>query len=229
MRLIAVLFVCICLASCQRPPQAVVTTGAGMRFLALGDSYTIGESVDALECWPMQLATHLRARGVKIDDPEIIAKTGWTTDELSAGIDRADPKSPYSLVTLQIGVNNQFRGRSLEEFRTQFAALLKRAIGFAGGDTHRVVVLSIPDWGSTPFAAGQDRIKIGKEIDAFNSASAEECAKQNVAFVDITPISKQALDDKTLVAPDGLHPSSKMYSLWNQAALATVRKALDAK
>jgi lysophospholipase L1-like esterase len=144
------------------------------RFLALGDSYTIGESVAVADRWPNQLAAQLRKDGVEMADPEIIARTGWTTDELSSAIDAAKPKGPYALVTLLIGVNNQYRGRDAEQYRKEFAALLHRAIAFAGGDPKRVVVVSIPDWGVTPFAANRDRAKIGAEIDHFNAINTEE-------------------------------------------------------
>ncbi|MBK5260447.1 MAG: SGNH/GDSL hydrolase family protein, partial [Thermoanaerobaculia bacterium] len=130
------------------------TPEQAFRFLALGDSYTIGEAVPESERWPVQLANALRARGIDVNGPQIIAKTGWTTDELNAAIDAADPRGPFDLVTLLIGVNNQFRGRDAEQYRGQLAALLQRAIGFAGGDAKRVIVVSIPDWGVMPFAEG---------------------------------------------------------------------------
>jgi lysophospholipase L1-like esterase len=181
------------------------------RFLALGDSYTIGESVAVADRFPNQLARTLRSKGIDIADPEIIAKTGWTTDELSSAIDAAKPHGPYSLVTLLIGVNNQYRGRDAAEYRKEFATLLQRAIGFAGGDAKRVVVVSIPDWGVTPFAANRDHAKIAAEIDRFNAINAEETKRAGAKYADITPISRKNL---TLVAPDGLHPSAAMYAQW---------------
>jgi lysophospholipase L1-like esterase len=177
------------------------------RYLALGDSYTIGESVAPEERFPAQLARR-RALG----EPEIIAKTGWTTDELNAAIDAANPQGPYELVTLLIGVNNQYRGRDAEQYRGEFTALLRRAIGFAGGDAKRVVVVSIPDWGVTPFAEGRDRAKIAAEIDRYNAINREEAARAGARYVDITPVSRR--DDPTLTAGDKLHPSGKMYSEW---------------
>jgi lysophospholipase L1-like esterase len=188
------------------------------RFLALGDSYTIGESVAVADRWPNQLAVKL-----DIANPEIIAKTGWTTDELSSAIDAAKPQGPYALVTLLIGVNNQYRGRDAEQYRKEFAALLHRAIAFAGGDPKRVVVVSIPDWGVTPFAAGRDRAKIGAEIDHFNAINAEETKRAGAHYADITPVSRR---DVTLVAPDGLHPSAKMYSEWVTVIEPQAQKAL---
>jgi lysophospholipase L1-like esterase len=177
------------------------------RYLALGDSYTIGESVPATERFPVQLA-----RELGLGDPEIIAKTGWTTDELNAAIDAAHPQGPYDLVTLLIGVNNQYRGRDAEQYRGEFTALLQRAIGFAGGDAKKVVVVSIPDWGVTPFAEGRDRAKIATEIDQYNAINREETSRAGARYVDITPISRG--NDPTLVAGDGLHPSGKQYTEW---------------
>jgi lysophospholipase L1-like esterase len=182
--------------------------------LALGDSYTIGQSVEEAERWPVQLAELLRAQGVAIEDPIIIARTGWTTAELDAGIDEAAPEGPFDLVSLLIGVNNQYRGLGPLEYRDEFAALLRRAIGFAGGEARRVVVLSIPDWGVTPFAAERDGELIGSEIDLFNSMNAAKAAEAEAAYVDVTAISRQAAADRTLIAEDGLHPSGKMYGLW---------------
>ena len=180
------------------------------RYLALGDSYTIGESVDPAERFPVQLA-----RTLNLGEPQIIARTGWTTDELNAAIDEARPQGPFDLVTLLIGVNNQYRGRSADEYRTQFAALLQRAIGFAGGDPSRVIVVSIPDWGVTPFAEGRDRAQIAREIDRFNAIKREEAARAGAKWVDITPISRR--HDPALVAADGLHPSGRQYAEWVKA------------
>jgi len=178
-------------------------------YLALGDSYTIGESVAVEERWPVQLAKTLH-----IGEPEIIAKTGWTTDELNAAIDKANPQGPYELVTLLIGVNNQYRGRSAAQYRDEFRALLQRAVSFAGENAAHVIVVSIPDWGVTPFAKGRDRATIAREIDEFNAINREEAVKAGAHYADITPISRRAAQDPTLVAPDGLHPSAKMYSEW---------------
>jgi undecaprenyl-diphosphatase UppP len=186
-----------------------------VRYLALGDSYTIGEAVPEAERFPVQLA-----RTLNIGDPVIIAKTGWTTDELSTAIDGVRPRGPFDLVTLLIGVNNQYRGRSADEYRTQFAELLDRAIGFANGDATKVIVVSIPDWGVTPFAEGRDRAKIAREIDQFNAINREEAKRAGAKWVDITPISRGS--DPALVANDGLHPSGKQYAEWVKAIEATL-------
>ncbi|MCC7438364.1 MAG: SGNH/GDSL hydrolase family protein [Armatimonadetes bacterium] len=194
-------------------------TAAELPFLALGDSYTIGESVAAAERWPMQLAALLRKQEIPMSDPQIIARTGWTTDELNAAIDAANPQGPFRMVTLLIGVNNQYRGRAADEYRGEFVGLLKRAIRFAGGDQSRVIVVSIPDWGVTPFAEGRDRARIAQEIDLFNQIAQEETEAAGAHFVDITPESRKAATDPTLTAPDNLHPSGTMYTAWTELIL----------
>jgi lysophospholipase L1-like esterase len=199
----------------QKQPEET----AKHRFLALGDSYTIGESVAESERWPVQLAAKLKERGVSISTPHIIAKTGWTTDELKRGVEADRPTGNYGLVTLLIGVNNQYRKRSPEQYRAEFREMLQQAIGYAGGDAAHVVVLSIPDWGVTPFAVKQGRPNISAEIDEFNRINREETEAAKAHYVDITPISREAKDDPTLIAKDGLHPSGKMYSRWVEAAL----------
>ena len=197
-----------------------------IRILALGDSYTIGEGVPADERWPMQLAAMLRARSRQVAAPTVVARTGWTTDELSSGIDDAKPEGRYDLVTLLIGVNNQYRGRSVDEYRAQFRELLARAIGFAGGRTERVIVLSIPDWSVTPFAEGRDRTRIAREINAFNEVNRDESSRAGTRYVDITPISRRAADDPDLTGGDKLHPSPAMYAAWVRAMLPAVLAAL---
>lgn len=189
-----------------------------LRYLALGDSYTIGESVEEAERFPNQLASLLANEGVTVD-VKIIARTGWTTDELWRGIQAEVVEPPYDMVSLLIGVNNQYRGRRLEEYREGFVFLLNKAIEYAGGDVKRVVVFSIPDWGVTPFAYGRDTTQIANEIDAFNKVNLEESTKAGAHYVDVTPSSRLALNDKTLIASDGLHPSGKMYAEWAQSAL----------
>lgn len=197
-----------------------------IQYLALGDSYTIGESVAIDQRWPVQLVDSLQNKGIKINEPLIIAKTGWTTDELQNGIKQVNPKDPFDLVSLLIGVNNQYRGRDAEEYRTQFTELLEQAIVFAGGKEKRVVVLSIPDWGVTPFAAGRDRDQIASEIDQFNTINKNESEQLGVCYVDITPYSREASSDPTLVAGDGLHPSGKMYAGWVRLTLPKVLEIL---
>ncbi len=199
-----------------------------LSFLALGDSYTIGEGVEPALRWPVQMAAALRESGLALADPQIIATTGWTTDELDAGIDAAAPQGPFALVTLLIGVNNQYRGRSVHEYRDQFDALLQRALGFAGGKARRVIVLSIPDWGVTPFAiaSGRDRMQIAHELDAYNAAAAAVCARHEVAFVDITDLSREYGGETVMLAEDGLHPSAAMYALWHRRTYQVARVQL---
>jgi len=202
-----------------------------MQFLALGDSYTIGESVAPEERWPVQLGALLRAEGLNVGDPTLIATTGWTTDELSAAIARAKPQGAFDLVSLLIGVNNQYRGGGQDEYREQFAALLQRAIGFAGGNPARVLVLSIPDWGVTPFAARLERdpAAVAADIDAFNAINRAETERPGAHYVDVTPFSREAAHDPSLLADDGLHPSGRMYAEWARLALPAARAALGGK
>lgn len=199
------------------------------RYLALGDSYTIGESVQSSERWPVQLVNLLRKEQIEIDEPLIIAKTGWTTDELIDSVEQQNPDGTYDLVSLLIGVNNQYRGRSTEEYREEFRTLLERSIAFAGGKASHVIVLSIPDWGVTPFAEGRDREQIGIEIDEFNAINLEEAERRGVHYVNVTPISREASDNPTLVADDGLHPSRKMYEAWARLVLPKVLPVLRSK
>ena len=200
-----------------------------IRYLALGDSYTIGESVESGERWPNQLASLMEASpefaGGRVE-VSIIARTGWTTQELWDGIQSQTLEPPYDLVSLLIGVNNQYRGYDIHEYREQFVFLLNKAIEYAGGDPKQVIVLSIPDWGVTPFAQGRDTGQVAEEINAFNVINKQETEKAGAHYVDITPISRQAVNHASLVAPDGLHPSGKMYAQWAQLVLPVVLKKL---
>ena len=204
-------------------------TAQPARFLALGDSYTIGEGVPAHQNWPHQLVAALRAQGIAIADPEIVARTGWTTDELSAAMDAHPFHPPYDLVTLLIGVNNQYRGHDLQSYRGEFRALLDRAIALADGDARRVVVVSIPDWSVTRFGreSGRDAAQIAREIDAFNAAAAEISAAQHVRQVDVTAISRDRGGATDMLATDGLHPSAAMYARWTTAIAPMAVSALQ--
>lgn len=198
-----------------------------LRFLALGDSYTIGEGVAESERWPVQLVDALRALGYPFEPPEIIARTGWTTVELASAIHAAVLNPPYELVSLLIGVNNQYRGCSREEYRAEFGDLLSRAIAFAGGAPGRVVVVSIPDWGVTPHGERFDRGAISDDIDAFNAINRQEAERLGVYYIDVTPASREAANEPDLIASDGLHPSGKMYAGWVELALPVVIEALS--
>jgi lysophospholipase L1-like esterase len=183
-------------------------------YLALGDSYTIGESVDEQDRWPVQFIHLMIKQGKSFQNPGIIAKTGWTTDELIKAIEAAKLTGKYDMVSLLIGVNNQYRGWSKDTYRKEVVQLLNTAIGFADGKKNHVVVVSIPDYGVTPFAADKDPERIAREIDEFNAINKEESIKAGVHYVDITAHSRLAKTDPALIANDKLHPSGKMYQYW---------------
>ena len=194
-------------------------------YLALGDSYSIGEQVMISESFPYQTVQLLRQSatgsqghknvvGLPFVAPEIIAKTGWTTDELNAAIQQTIFLKQYDIVSLLIGVNNQYRGRSVEEFKQEFTVLLEKALAFAGGNHQRVYVLSIPDWGITPFAAGRDTGKIAGEIDAYNEVCKTVSADFNCTYVDITTAQRGEGTKPEFLAADGLHPSGLEYAKW---------------
>lgn len=212
------------------PSSAESTSLTPCHYLALGDSYTIGEMVSGAENFPNQVAAQLQKTAPAFQQPRIIAKTGWTTDELAAGItaaQAADPlRSSYDFVTLLIGVNNQYRGRSADSYRPEFEQLLNQAIAFAGGRAERVVVLSIPDWGITPFANGRDRAQIGREIDAYNAVNKAVALQYRVNYINITPWTREAATDPSLLASDGLHPSGKEYQRWAEKVSAYFKTLL---
>ena len=215
---LAISFVFITLVSCINKVNTTVEThtpnDTTKHYLALGDSYTIGQSVSPLDRFPEQLVRLLRAKNILVIDPDIVATTGWTTGNLIQSLENTPPKNNYSLVTLLIGVNNQYQGRSISEYRTEFQYLLNRAILYAGNNKRNVFVLSIPDYSVTPFAANSDTARIAREIDEFNLVNKEISQQLEVRWLDITPISREAKTDRTLLANDGLHPSSSQYSLW---------------
>jgi len=196
-----------------------------LRFLALGDSYTIGESVAATNRWPNQLAKALEVEGIQTD-LTVIARTGWTVDELWQGIQADPPDGTYDLVTLLIGVNDQYRGYPADGYREDFRFLLAKAIEYAAGNPDKVVVLSIPDWGFTPFAATRDTEPISQQIDEFNAINLEETKSSGAHYVDVTEISRMAMDDLELITGDRLHPSGKMYAMWVENVLPVAMKIL---
>lgn len=204
-------------------PAIPTPTATTLTYLALGDSYTIGESVPVDNRWTYYLADLLRQSGVQIDNPVTIARTGWTTSELQEAIRQSNVTKTYDLVTLLIGVNNQYRGQSEETYRQEFRELLNSAVKFAADQPSRVLVLSIPDWGVTPFARERDQKYITKEIDAFNAVAKEECKQADITFVDITPISQKLGTDASYIAEDSLHFSGKMYSEWARLALPAAK------
>lgn len=214
------------LISCGGSVTTPVPPTQSIRYLALGDSYTIGESVAENERWPNQLATMISDQGIQTE-VTILARTGWTTDELWHAIQSNPPQGTSDLVSLLIGVNNQYRGYDVDEYREQFRFLLSKSIEYARGDVSHVIVLSIPDWGVTPYAADRHPDVISKEIGIFNTVNRAEAEFAGAHYVDITPISRQALDDSSLVAFDGLHPSGKMYKLWVEKAIPIVLKVFN--
>jgi lysophospholipase L1-like esterase len=204
-------------------------TAVPARFLAIGDSYTIGEGVAVGSRWPDQLVARLHEAGVAIEAAEVLATTGWTTDELLEGIEAARPTPPYAVVSLLIGVNNQYRGRSPENYREEFAALLDRAVGLAEGEVRRVIVLSIPDWGVTPFAAarGVDPVAVASAIDRFNAINRELAGTRGAHWIDVTAMSRE--NGRLLLVEDGLHPSARHYAMWVDRVLPVASAILAAR
>jgi len=202
--------------------------GLVFSILSLGDSYTIGESVEAHERWPNQLVDALRSRGFAVADAAIIARTGWTTDELSAAIDQSPPPRLFDLVTLLIGVNDQYRGRATADYASAFRVLLEKAIGFAADVASRVVVISIPDWGMMPFASahGRDPERIAAEIDEYNRINRAEASRAGAGYADITSLSRFVGRDRRFMAPDGLHPSGLMYESWARLLLPMAERVI---
>jgi len=198
--------------------MAQIASTKTIKFLALGDSYTLGESVTEPERWPVQLVNALRKRGTPCNEPLIIATTGWRTDDLKRAIELQKPAHDYDLVSLLIGVNNQYQGKSAASYAPEFEELLKIAIAHAGGKKENVFVVSIPDYGFTPF--GKDKQEtITRAIDEFNAINKKITEQYGVDYVNITDISRRGFQEPDLVASDGLHPSGKMYSAWVQLML----------
>jgi lysophospholipase L1-like esterase len=195
--------------------HAQINTTSIHTYLALGDSYTIGESVAEEDRFPIQLVRRLNEAGYSISNPKIIAKTGWTTDELMAAIVKEHIEDQtFDMVSLLIGVNNQYRGRDVEVYRREFTELVSRAVKFARNNVKNVFVVSIPDWGMTPFGKKSPKQNISQNINLFNKVNKEVCIKMGILYIDITPDSRLADKDPDLIANDGLHPSAKMYANW---------------
>jgi len=227
--IVVMMMLLISACSKERPtsnaPYIPIDTGHKPKsFLALGDSYTIGQSVNIAERFPVQVAALLSRQGIPVSEPVIIATTGWTTGNLLSVLTSNPPAQTYDFVTLLIGVNNQYQGRSTDEYRSQFSELITKAIGFAGAVKKRVFVLSIPDYSVTPFAQSADTARIAREIDAFNAINKEIALQSGVVYLDITPVSRQGRTEPSLTATDGLHPSGKQYGIW-AALLAPLMKA----
>ncbi|MEL6925298.1 MAG: SGNH/GDSL hydrolase family protein, partial [Bacteroidota bacterium] len=205
--------------------ETIETPPPVFTYLALGDSYTIGESVEESERWPVQLAARLQADSIELREPHIIARTGWTTGELDKAIDDSEVvDSTFSMVSLLIGVNNQFRGYDFEAYKVEFRNLLQRALQFAGGNKDMVFVVSIPDYGVTPFGERYDPEKIAREIDQYNAFNQEVAVEMGIQYFDITPISRKAKEDASLIANDKLHPSGEMYTQWVELIYPTIKE-----
>jgi lysophospholipase L1-like esterase len=196
------------------------------RILALGDSYTIGEGVEGDQRWPEQLARALRTSGIDVAEPRVIATTGWRSDELIKALAGAELAPPYDLVTLQIGVNDQYQDHREATYPQRFVALLRRALELAGNDPARVIVVSIPDYSVTPFVEPGDRRRVSTALERYNRVNRGAATSAGVGYVDITEISRLALGDASLLAADGLHPSGAMYTRWVQEILPLAERAL---
>lgn len=237
MKLTAVIILFMSFFGCKKNPSegmtvmtntdTVKTYKGQLSYLALGDSYTIGESVAENQSFPFQFAALMKKQGYTITTPKIVAKTGWTTGELILGIDQAQISQAYDIVTLLIGVNNQYRGDNIDTYRDQFKILLQTAINFAGGNKAHVFVLSIPDWGATPFGqqSGRGVQMIAQQIDAFNAVNKQETLAAGISYTDITGESRSSAANAGFIASDGLHPSGSMYGEWSDLLTSPVKKA----
>lgn len=199
-----------------------------MRLLALGDSYTVGTAVDTGDRWVTRLVGRLRADGLEVADPRIVAADGWPTDRLAAAIERRSLEPPYDLVTLLVGANDAYRGRPVEDFRPTFVALLERAVEFAGGDPSAVVVVTIPDYSVTPHVERQTRAEHADRLEAYNRVVGTEATAAGTRLVDVVPISREAAGDDDLVADDGLHPSPEQHERWLERIYPVARSILVA-
>lgn len=215
-----------CAKEATIPVTELVPEKAATTYLALGDSYTIGESVPYEQNYPNQLYEKLVADDIAIEEPTIIARTGWTTNELATAIKQVNPDSNYCLVSLSIGVNNQFRGYNQTAYEENFEELLQQAIAFAGGDNERVFVLSIPDYGFTPFGQRRNPEKISQELDEYNAINKMISEKYEVKYFDITSISREGLERTELVANDGLHPSAQQYKEWMELIYLDIKEEM---
>lgn len=217
--MIRILLACLLVAglvSCKQESSPEVDNEVrepALTYLALGDSYTIGESVEPEDRWPVQLTERLRADGIAMQDPQIIATTGWTTQDLLQAMDSQLKNEKYDLVSVSIGVNNQYQGKSIDAYREDLYEVFEKAVTYSKNGAAGVFAVSIPDYGVTPFGA-QNAEKIARELDEFNRVFEEVASEFGVDFYNITPISREAANQPELIAEDQLHPSGKMYELW---------------
>lgn len=195
-------------------PIISIGQNESISFLALGDSYTAATSESTINSWPEQLVQILKKKGTSVNTPEILAKAGWTSTDLLKTIESQQLAPSYGLVSLLIGVNNQYKGKDINIFKEEFPKLLDTSIALAQNNPKNVFVLSIPDWSVTPFARLKDKKKIVKELNNYNTIIEEEAKKRNVMFIEITQSSRNAAVNPSLIASDSLHPSKKMYKIW---------------
>lgn len=231
-KLVSLSIIFLSLISCAKKSNTVAMDPAtpvdtSKTYLALGDSYTIGQSVDTPGRYPVQAVNLLRQKGIRIKDADIIATTGWTTTNLINALNNHPPKTNYSIVTLLIGVNNQYQHLSIDDYKIEFTELLNRSVSYAGNNKAHVIVLSIPDYSVTPFAAGADTAQIAKEIDEFNAANKTITLAAGIQYLDITPISREAKYNLQLIAGDGLHPSALQYEKWSGLLAPLMQQQLN--
>jgi lysophospholipase L1-like esterase len=230
-----ILAICACFACGKEkimdtPPTTSTTyngtTATGLQYLGLGDSYTIGQSVQESERFLAQTVKLLASQNVTIKTVKYIAITGWTTANLIDAITSQDLAPNFDIVTLLIGVNDQYQHLDASDYRTRFTALLNTAVKLAGSRPSRVFVVSIPDYSATPYVYEPDKARVSKEIDAFNAINKEITLANKIAYIDITPGSRDAATDLSLVANDGLHPSGKEYAKWAALLAPVIKNAL---
>jgi len=205
-----------------------MTSKTGATYLALGDSYTIGENVKESERFPAQTVQLLQAQNINVKDPEYIATTGWTTSNLLSAINSQNPAKNFDIVTLLIGVNDQYQRGDTTGYRERFLALLNKAVDLADGRKTHVFVLSIPDYSVTPFVVENDKADVSRQIDLFNAINKEVSLQNNITYIDITPSTRQAANDPSLIANDGLHPSGKEYAVWAGMLAPLIKNVLIA-
>ncbi|RFZ81192.1 SGNH/GDSL hydrolase family protein [Mucilaginibacter terrenus] len=207
--------------------QQLVAVTDSLSYLAMGDSYTVGRLMPLAQTFPFLLAAKLNSKGIKTSRPVIVAQNGWRTDELLKAIKDTSIKHTYDFVTLLIGVNNHYQRKPIEVYRTEFKQLLDSAIAYAKGNAIHVIVLSIPDWGATPFATGRNPPKIAAEIDAYNDINKELTKIAGANYINITSLTRDVADSPDIYAPDKLHYSGKMYGWWADKAAAIVKKMIN--
>ena len=195
-----------------------------LKLLALGDSYTVATSESFNNGWPFQLIAYLEKKDLEFEAPKVIAGAGWTTSKLLEEIEKEKTDNYHDLVFLMIGVNNQYRGLPKEEFQKDFSELLEKSIVYANGKASRTYVVSIPDWGVTPFAKFKNSKKIAREIDEFNTLMQKSSTKMGVHYIDVTKSSKNMAVQPSLIASDSLHPSKRMYKIWAKKMAKIVTK-----